>query len=172
VDTPSGLARPPAGGDDPVLVALGRAVQVLAAAGLPVDATLRQTQFAPRGERFVPVHGGLSRDGVTNVVAWAALSSSTEPAVERPAEPLVPGSMLTADGYFVNVGTSFIMTLAFAPTGPQAASLLTYGNTGDPDRADFHTQTERFSAEQWRPIRFTDAEVTADPELRTYVVSS
>jgi acyl-homoserine-lactone acylase len=172
VGTPSGLARPPSGGDDPVLLALARAVQVVELAGFPVDATLRDTQFAPRGDRLVPVSGGLSRDGVTNVVAWASLSSSTEPALERPADPVVDGSLLTPQGYFVNIGTSFLMALAFTPAGPQAMAILTYGNSGDPTSAEQHAQTERYSAEDWRPILFTDDDIAADPGLRTYVVRS
>ena len=50
IATPSGLAPAPPGGPsaDPVLQNLARAVQVLEAAGVPVDAPLGDVQFAVR----------------------------------------------------------------------------------------------------------------------------
>ncbi len=52
--TPSGLAPAPADGTDPVLSALARAVQVLEAAEVDLDATLGELQQAERNGTLVP----------------------------------------------------------------------------------------------------------------------
>jgi acyl-homoserine-lactone acylase len=170
VGTPRALAAPPAGGDDPILVALGRAVQTLERGDVAVDASMGDVQRAPRGDTLVPVHGGLFRDGVTNIVGWSPFGTSTEEGPARP-EPIVAGTELTDEGYWVNVGTSFLMVLGFTADGPVGTAFLTYGNTGDPDSPFFADQSELFSAEAWRPVRFADADVAADTE-REYVVST
>ena len=71
VATPRGLA-PPQPGNDPVLHNLARAVRVLEAAGLPLDVPLGQVQFAQRGSRRIPIHGGLGTwEGIQNLVCPA-----------------------------------------------------------------------------------------------------
>jgi len=167
--TPRGLAPAPATGDDPVLVALGQAVKVLELGGRTVDVTLRETQFAPRASTRMPVPGGLGSDGVTNVVSWGGLGSSTETVPSR-GDRVAPGSTLTADGYPINYGTSFIMTVDYTQGAPRAWAFLTYSNTGDRTSPLFDAQLKRFSEKDWRDVLFTDEQIAADPELVETVV--
>lgn len=172
VDTPSGLAPPPDGGDDPVLVNLARAVQTLEAAGIPLDATLGQVQVADRNGTLVPIHGGDNRDGTTNIVGWGRGWSILDPAlsvIDR--RPVVPGSALATvdvDGaprptrYWINNGTSFLLALAYTPEGPRAKAFLTYGNTADRSSPAYLEATERFSAKQWRDVAFTEDQIDAE----------
>ncbi|MEY3618086.1 MAG: hypothetical protein RL726_784 [Actinomycetota bacterium] len=163
-ETPSGMAPAPATGDDPVLVALGQAVKVLELGGRTPDATLRETQYAPRAATRIPVHGGLGGDGVTNVVSWGGLGSSTETVPSR-GDRVAPGTTLTADGYPINYGTSFIMTVDYTQGAPRAWAFLTYSNTGDRTSPLFDAQMQRFSEKKWRDVLFTNEQIMADPEM-------
>lgn len=175
-ETPRGMAADAAmprigdSTDDPVLVALAQAVLVLEAGGRTVDTTLRDTQYAPRTSTRIPVPGGLGGDGVTNVVSWGGLGSSTETVPSR-GDRVAPGSTLTADGYPINYGTSFIMTVDFTSGSPRAWAFLTYSNTGDRSSTLFDAQLERFAAKEWRDILFTDEAISSDPGLTEVTVS-
>ena len=176
VDTPAGLAPAPGGGaPDPVLVNLARAVQSLDAAGFAVDATLDEMQFALRDGERIPMHGG-DDYGTTNVVGWVpgADASILDPALAEIAyEPLVPGSTLARldgmAGYPVNVGTSFLLALAFTEDGPQARAFLAYGDTEDRTSDTYSAATEALSAKAWREVAFTDEAIEADLVSETVV---
>ncbi len=170
VATPSGLAAAPAEGPDPVLVALGRAVQTLDAADLPVDVTLGEVQQAERGGTMVPIHGGSGVDGTTNVVGWGRGWSTLDPAlVALERTPATTNSQLatTSDGerstvgYRINNGTSFLMALEYTDHGPRARTFLTYSNTADRSAPDHLAATQRFSDKDWKDVRFTAADVSA-----------
>lgn len=171
VTTPRGLAPAPATGDDPVLVNLGRAVQILQTAGIALDTPLGQVQLADRNGTEVPIHGGNAADGVTNVVGYSGSFGSTEPFPER-GPTIAPQSSLTKAGYAINNGTSFLMALDYTADGPVAYGLITYGETGHRDSPLYRAQTERFSTKDWRPFLFTDAAIDADPQLQVQTVSS
>jgi acyl-homoserine-lactone acylase len=172
VGTPSGLAPPPDGGSDPVVENLARVVQLFQVAGLPIDATLGDVQFAVRDGEVVPIHGGDSRDGTTNIVGWGRGWSIQDPALaalER--QPVVRGGGLarttdaegvTRTGYWINNGTSFLMALEYGPDGPRARTFLTYGNPADRDDPDYVAATERFSRKEWRDVALTDEQIEAE----------
>lgn len=166
--TPSGLA-PARAETDLVLVNLARAVQILQTAGFDADATLRDTQFAARASTRIPIHGGISSDGVPNMLSWSGGGSSTEPAPTRGAR-VAPGSTLTKEGYPINYGTSFIMSVDFTSGAPEAWALLTYSNTGDRTSALFDSQLSLFSAKQWRQVLFTESDIDADADTDILVV--
>ena len=170
VDTPGGLARDVGEGSaDPALQALARAVQVLDAAGMPVDTPLGDVQFALRHGEQIPIHGGDAFDGTTNVVGegrgWTILDPEladlrTEDAVPGAGSPL--GTIDGDTGYLVDNGTSFLLALAFGDDGPHARAHLTYGDTEDRS-SDLYTEaTQRFSDKDWRDVAFTADEVEAD----------
>jgi acyl-homoserine-lactone acylase len=127
-------------------------------------------QFAQRGGRRIPVHGGLGDDeGILNFVNYAPNRSTTEP--DAPIAGLVPGSrFLTIDGYPVNRGSSFVMAMAFTDAGPRARAVLTYGQSGDPASPHFADQTALFSRKAWRDILFTEDAIRADKGLQTKTV--
>lgn len=167
IATPSGLAAPPADAPDPVLEHLAVAAQVLTAAGIEPDATLGEVQYAANRDDRIPIHGGGGKEGITNIVSFSGNTGSTE-EVDTP--DTIGDSDLTADGYPIDYGTSFVYTLEFTADGPQGFAFLTYGESGDRD-SEFHSdQTELFSRKEWRPIRFT-ADDVAEDEIRSYRVT-
>jgi acyl-homoserine-lactone acylase len=175
IATPNGLAPAPDGGPaaDPVLQNLARAVQVLEVAGVPVDATLGDAQFAWRDGERIPIHGGNAFDGTTNVVGFGSGASILDPELTgRRRELVAPGSSLARidgeTGYPVNNGTSFLMALAFTEDGPEARTFLTYGGSEDRSNPDYTAATERFSDKEWRAVPFTQDEVE---EATTEVVT-
>jgi acyl-homoserine-lactone acylase len=173
VETPAGLAAPD-GDDDPVLTNLARAVQILDTAGIAVDATLGDVQFARRGDETIAIHGGDGADGTTNIVGHGSGSSILDPELLA-AEPedVAPGSSLTrvddVTGYPVNNGTSFMLVVELTDDGPRAKVFLTYGNSEDRTSDDYTEATERFSAKDWRDVAFTEDDV-AEATIETTVV--
>ena len=149
---------------------MARAVQTITAAGFALDTTLGASQFTERSETRVPIHGGTSTDGVTNIVTWSGRSSSSEPAPQR-GEAVAIGSSLRGEGYRINYGTSFVMTVDFTGDEVDAWALLVYGQTGDRTSPLFDSQTIEFSEKQWRQVAFTDAQIEADADLDAYTVA-
>jgi acyl-homoserine-lactone acylase len=161
---------PPGRVPSPTAIALARAVQTLAKAGIDIDAPLGDVQYALRATPRIPIHGGPGGDGITNVVGYSDPSGTSEPMPD-PGEPVVPGSSLRPDGYPVDTGTSFVMTVDYSSGEPQAWAILTYGETGDRDSPLFTVQTQRFSDKNWREVAFTEEAIAADPELVELTVS-
>jgi acyl-homoserine-lactone acylase len=151
---------------------LARAMKVLERAGLPLDTTLRAVQKSGRGGEPVPIHGGDGTyEGVENVVRYAENQTTLEPSPEL--APLVEGSRwLTASGYPITTGTSFLMALEFTAAGPRARAFLTYGQSGDGASPHFLDQTKLYSEKAWRPILFAEGDIAADPQLVTVTVSA
>lgn len=168
--TPSGLAPAGAEGPDAVLVGLANAVALLEFAGVALDAPLGAMQYDARveGER-PPVGGGLGSEGITNVVSDGRQSSSTTEAQPSWPERLVEGSTLTADGYPISYGSSFMMAVEMGPDGPDGYTILTYGQVGDPDLPGFTVGVEAFADKQWKPALFSEADIEADTASVTEV---
>lgn len=179
VTTPSGLAAPPASGPDPVLVNLARAVQVMEKAGVPIDVALGDVQQADRNGVLVPIHGGNSVDGTTNVVGFGTGWSTRDPellGLERsPVAPrstlaLIGGTGAPGTGYRISNGTSFLMAVEFTADGPEARTFLTYGNTANRDDPTYVDATQRFSQKAWKDVAFTPDEV-ADAAISSETVT-
>ncbi len=167
VNTPSDLAPPRADDTDRSLEALARGVSRLQQAGVALDASLGEAQFTKKGDREIPIHGGGRAEGVTNLIEYSnSLNSSWVPPISR-GEVVHGASDLTTEGYVVNYGTSFIMTLAFGEDGPEATAFVTYGQSEDPESPHYTDQTELFSQKAWRPILFAEEDILDDPELET-----
>jgi acyl-homoserine-lactone acylase len=168
VGTPHTLTPATEGGIDPVVQAAGHAARVLTAAGLPLDASFRDCQWADRGGVRVPVHGGTESDGVMNVLDPVVVlpPMTLEPAPPQPTR--IAGrdaTGLAQGGYSVVYGASFLMSVDMTTDGPVGVGLLAYGQNEDP-RSPHHVDgTVAFSEQAVRPLRFTDDDVEADPEL-------
>ncbi|MEX2609257.1 MAG: penicillin acylase family protein [Gemmatimonadota bacterium] len=65
-------------------------------------------------------------------------------------------------------GNSFVKVVAFGPT-VRAASILNYGQSGDPDSPHFFDQAELYARRQFKPAWFSRAEVVANA-VRSYEV--
>jgi acyl-homoserine-lactone acylase len=75
---------------------------------------------------------------------------------------VIKGSALTPKGYWINNGTSYLMTVEFTPSGPMAYTILTYGETGDRSSELFTSQTEMFSVKDWKRVPLTADEIDKD----------
>ena len=154
---------------DRVLDALGRAVLRLDGAGLALDTPLGEAQFTRKGNIDIPIHGGNASEGITNLMLYDHLRSDLTPHVPR-AEEQWAATGLTADGYQINYGTSFIMCMQFTDDGPEGRALLSYSQSAEAGSGWFDDQTQLFSGKQWRPMLWHEEDILADPNLVEYTV--
>lgn len=173
--TPSGLVPVDSGApeQDPVLVALARASSVLEAAGIALDAPLRDVQYLIKAEdkAAIPVTGGYSFEGVFNMAESKVASRSTSLLANNLIGEAQNDSLLFAldednDGnaelaYRPNYGSSFVMALAFTDDGPKADMLLSYSQSHDPDSPHFSDLTQRYSQQQWQAMLLDEEDVEA-----------
>lgn len=165
IATPCGLAPAPATGADPLVVALGRAIQTLEAAGLPADVRLGDAQYAERGGKRWPLHGGYEIEGIANVIASVGTlaRADLQPGPTLPAP--VPGRSeltgLRVGGYPAVYGASFVMVLAYTDDGPDARGLLVYGQSADPDSPHHNDQLDDFAAKRLRRLCLDDDDIAA-----------
>lgn len=145
VNTPRHLAA-----DDPrVRTALADAVQRLA--GVPLDAPLGAIQTEPRGGQRIPIHGDVHQTGTFNVI--------TAPLVAGAAYPKIVH------------GTSFVMAVSFGRGGPSGRQILTYSQSTNPNSPYYGDQTRLYSGKGWDTVKYTQAQLAADPNVRTYYVT-
>jgi acyl-homoserine-lactone acylase len=144
VNTPRRLAV----ADPRVLTALADAVRRLA--GVPLDAPLGTIQGEPRGSERIPIHGDRHESGAFNVIN----------------AQFAPGT-----GYpDVTSGTSFVMAVSLGHRGPSGRQVLTYSQSSNPNSPYYADQTRLYSAKGWDTIKYTAAQLAADPNVRTYVI--
>lgn len=143
----------------------------LQAAGFAVDTPYGEVAYTERAGERIGLHGAPGDPaGIMNATGYSTLSTTLEPGLERP-DLVREDSSLTKEGWPVNYGTSFVMTMEFTDDGPRAQALLTYGESGDPGSPEYSEQMQRFAKKAWRDILWTDEQIEADPELREYSVS-
>ena len=170
VTTPKGLAATDDVMGDTIVAALAKAVVLLGAAGVAIDAPLGDVQWAQRGEHRVPVHGGYEGDGILNILApFGALNSLSLEPEPAPLPPVAPERTMTTGiaggGYRTTYGTSFLMAVELTDEGPKGIGFLAYGQSGDP-RSPHHVDgTKAYAAKATRPLLFTNKAIEADPNL-------
>ncbi|MFI8321752.1 penicillin acylase family protein [Streptomyces sp. NPDC085529] len=148
VGTPRGLDTRTAG----FAKALADAVAELRAAGIPLDAPLRDHQFVVRGGERIPVSGGTESLGVWNKTeaVWNA-----------------------AGGGYVEVahGTSHVQAVGWdGGRCPVARTLLTYSQSSNPVSPHSSDQTRLYAGERWVTSRFCEKDILRSPALRVVVV--
>jgi acyl-homoserine-lactone acylase len=155
------------------LTNLASAAQVLDFVGIPLDAALRGYQWEVRSGEQIPIHGGTNSDGVANIVDCCSERSSLMPGPDTGERLNDRTTLAQIDdvgiGYPVERGASFVMALQFGPDGPVAEGFLTYGNPDDPTDRASRAGLEAFSAGEWAPLAFTEADVNAVTETVTIV---
>jgi acyl-homoserine-lactone acylase len=169
VETPAGLAPAPKAGEDPAIAALLAAIAQLERAGVDPSGTLGDAQWTDKRGRRIPVPGSGPEEGSTNPAFYSPWNTTLLPRTKR-GELVTAATGLGRGGYAVNYGTSFLMVVGFTDAGPEARALLTYSASSDPRSPHFTDQTELYSREQWRPVRFRAADIAADPALRVQEV--
>ena len=147
INTPSGLKA----NDPRVRKALDLAISKLTAAHIPLDATLRNYQYAKKGDLHIPISGG-EGVGQFNIVFNDWVDG-------KGYEPL--------DG-----GASFLMWMQFTPKGPVGESILTFSQSPDAASPYFDDQTKMWSQLMTKKMLFSEADILADPNLRTLLVCS
>ncbi|MEM1141340.1 MAG: acylase [Pseudomonadota bacterium] len=152
VETPKDPAEAEA-----AIAELATAVKVMRSAGLPLSATLRDTQFAWRAGESIAIHGGNSFEGVANL--QLAGNPVASPISGVKPEDVEDSRYLTSDGYPIVHGSSFIMTLGFNAEGPEAEAMLSYSQSGVPGAAHFRDQTQLYAQKEWRSIAYHAADV-------------
>ena len=156
VDTPRGLSP-----ESPVLEALAQAVVNLDAAGFSPDVTLGDVQFLRKDDRDIPILGGHDYEGVIAIATYSS-GNATELAVEPRASVINSTSDLTTDGYQVNYGNSFVMTVDMGTDSPTCEAIMTYSQSDDPSSPHFDDQTLLYSEGRLRPCLFTPEDIAAD----------
>jgi acyl-homoserine-lactone acylase len=147
VNTPRGLS----GGDPKVTDALRGAVEDLRAKGIPLDVPLGDKQAEPRGSERIGIPGCSEGEGCFNII-------STRRDEQGNYDPFT--------------GSSFVMAAGFDSRGrPSGSAVLSYSQSENPLSPFFADQTRLFSQEQWLPMRFTEAQIKADPSYSRRVVT-
>ncbi|GAB2941840.1 penicillin acylase family protein [Streptomyces heilongjiangensis] len=133
--------------------ALADTVTELRAAGIALDARLGDHQFVVRGDRRVPVPGGTESLGVWN-------------KIEAPWDA-------AAGGYAeVSSGSSHIQAVGWDGSRcPVARTLLTYGQSSNPNSPHHSDQTRLFSTGKWVTSRFCEKDIRSSPKLEVVRVS-
>jgi acyl-homoserine-lactone acylase len=162
--TPTTLSVPVDPEADPVLEDLAAAVYRLEQAGIALDAPLGDIQFRVRGEERIPTMGGSFFEGVLAVGSYAPESSTLLPIYE-PLPAVSPNTGLSSEGYYVNDGNSFLLAMRFGDAGPEARAILTYSQSEDPSSPHFSDQSRLYVEQRLRPVRFSEQDIAADPEL-------
>lgn len=144
VRTPRGLNTAAPG----VGRALADTVTELKAAGIALNAPLREHQFVVRNGKRIPVGGGTESLGIWNKI---------EP-VWNPA----------AGGYAgVSAGSSYIQAVGWDNSRcPVARTLLTYSQSSNPNSPHYSDQTRLFSGERWVTSRFCEKDIARSPQLK------
>lgn len=125
--------------------ALGNAVTAVTNAGVAMDAPLGSLQRSGViGDNNVPVFGGIGSEGAFTIITAPPLSAA---------------------GYPINYGNSYIQTVTWSDNGPnakvQAEGFITYSQSTDPANPHYFDFTQEYSAKRWHRFPFAAADVQA-----------
>ncbi|MEP5763948.1 MAG: penicillin acylase family protein [Halieaceae bacterium] len=142
LNTPSGIDTSIENNQLLVVESLSDAVQSLQAAGVVLDAPWSATQFYPRNNQDIPIHGGDPNMGV-----YGAISVS-----------------LDAGGYFdIRAGNSYIQAVTWDEGDcPIADAILVHSQSSDPDSDHYGDQTALYSNKEW--VRYPYCEDAIETE--------
>ena len=135
-----------------------------------LDEPLGEIQFFKKGEARFPVPGGSDAEGSIAIVRYGGNDGSLVPYTGR-ADVVHGYSDLTTEGYQVNNGNSWVMTMAFTETGPEAEAVLMYSQSEDAESPHFNDQAPLYSKSEFRPCLFTEEAIAADPNLETMTLT-
>jgi acyl-homoserine-lactone acylase len=126
--------------DNPIILqALGRAVDRLDKAQIPLDAPLADVQFLIRAGTRIPLHGGST---------YNAMHATLAPKLGY-SEPLAPSD-------------SYIQVVTFDASGPIADAILASSQSASPDSPFYYDQTWLYSRKQWVRLPFTPEQIRDD----------
>jgi acyl-homoserine-lactone acylase len=120
--------------------AFGDAIEDLNGAGLPLDTAPGDVQYVTRHGQRIALHGGPGDpDGEFNAL----------------------GVPFTGSGFAENeFGSSYVQVVTWSRKScPEAATIMTYSLSSNPDSPFAGDQTELFSKKQWLTERFCSRDV-------------
>jgi acyl-homoserine-lactone acylase len=165
--TPRGAPADPT----PLLEAMARAIVRLRGLGYAPNVPLQTVQYTIKNNVRIPVPGSGESVGIANAVYFEDdTNTSEEPRMS--GGTALAGTDLTTAGYVVNYGTSFLATVQYTASGPQAQGLLTFGESGDPSSPHYADQTQLFKTKTLRSMLFTDGAINSDPHLSVEAIVS
>jgi acyl-homoserine-lactone acylase len=149
VNTPNGLET----NNPQVQQAFGDAIEDLNGAGLALDTAPGDVQYVTRHGQRIAIHGGPGDpDGEFNAL----------------------GVPFTGSGFAENeFGSSYVQVVTWGKKAcPQAATILTYSLSSNPDSPFAGDQTELFSKKQWLTERFCGRDVREHTQSKKVVRGS
>jgi acyl-homoserine-lactone acylase len=153
VNTPRGVNLGNASVRTRLMNDLGATVKFFADSGVPLDRPWGQVQFDIRNGEAIPIHGGSGVSGVYNAIS--------------PAAAPIPNVGYTP----ILAGSSYIQSVTFKPSGPEARALVTYSQSTDPDNPHYADMTKHFSSYGWVAMPFAEGDIRRDPNLTTLRLS-
>lgn len=148
VNTPRGISMDDEEVRKAVRAALAGAQAKLRAAGIDLDAPWGEVQFAERNGDRIPVPGGPGRHGMFSYINTGFTNGKGYTPIEH--------------------GNSYIQVVTWDDDGnPDARGILTYSQSPEPDSPHYSDQTELYARGEWVRLPFTEAEISADPNLKT-----
>ena len=131
-----------------VVTALAAATQKLTEARIPLDAPWGEVQYAEHNGEKIGIPGGSHATGMFSVMS----------------AKLTPGKGYTP----IISGNSWMQVVTWTDAGEvDARGILSYSQSEEEDSAFVADQTKLYSGGQWLKLPFTEAEISADKELRT-----
>jgi acyl-homoserine-lactone acylase len=151
IRTPAGINTANAEVRAQVRQALLGAAKRLSDANIALDAPLGSIQYVQRNGANIAIPGG---------EGWAGMFS------------MIRTNLQPNKGYArVFHGNSYIQTVGWDASGAvKAQGMLTYSQSPEPDSPHYQDLTELYSAGKWIDLPFTEAEISADPRLRTLLL--
>lgn len=143
VTTPAGLNTDNPAVRDAVIAKLQQAVTIIRDAGFAIDTPLGEVQVRELAGQRVGLHGGEEFEGVLNKLEDYGSDG------------------LTADGYLIDFGSSYIQTVTFDEDGPVAEGMLTYGQSTDESSPWYFDQLALFIEKRWMKLPFSAKEIAA-----------
>lgn len=152
-----------------LLEGLARAMQRMRSLGFALNVRMDAVQHTLKGADRIPVPGSTEDVGIANMAEYSpAPGTSLEPVFDA-GQP-VPGSDLTAKGYVINYGTSFLMTIGYTTQGVDAKCILTFSESIDPGSPNFADQTRLYSQKKLRDCKYSESSIAQDSALSIKVV--
>ncbi|HWV26602.1 MAG TPA: penicillin acylase family protein [Aeromicrobium sp.] len=139
--------------DKKVVQAMVDAIAYLNDQGVALDATWGSQNVADKPGEKIAIPGGPHALGFFNVVVG-------KPPYDNPGKALYP----------INYGSSHVQAVSFTDSGPEASTILTYGQSDDPTSPYFRDQTELFSRSGWVSFPYTKVQI-AQQKISTQSVT-
>ena len=131
---------------------LGATVKYFADNAIPLNAPWGTIHFDVRNGERIPIHGGLGTSGVYNAIQPAGFTAGV--------------------GYApIAYGSSYIHTVTFTESGPDARALITYSESTDPESPHYADVTKLFSRSGWVKMPFAEGDIRRDPNLQVIKLS-